>query len=176
MTTTMGRTERGLAPPQGALPGDEEIAASLQRELLRYCERKMIRSGPIFVTRSGTGVDRSNFWRRLQKLAPIADVDPVKLHPHNLRHYFARMYYKETHDLAGLADLLGHSSINVTRIYTAEDGTWYHIPYSIILRTAAQRTICSFARLFLIYAGERDVEISGQPSAPHTHVPSLHKR
>ena len=101
------------------------IAASLQRELLRYCDRKLIRSGPIFVTRSGTGVDRSNFWRRLQKLAPIADVDPAKLHPHNLRHYFARMYYKETHDLAGLADLLGHSSINVTRIYTAEDGTWY---------------------------------------------------
>ncbi len=101
------------------------IAASLQRELLRYCDRKLIRSGPIFVTRSGTGVDRSNFWRRLQKLAPVAGVDPVKLHPHNLRHYFARMYYKETHDLAGLADLLGHSSINVTRIYTAEDGTWY---------------------------------------------------
>ena len=101
------------------------IAASLQQELLRYCEERRIRSGPIFVTRSGAQLDRSNFWRRLHKLSEAADVDPAKLHPHNLRHFFARMYYKETHDLAGLADLLGHSSINVTRIYTAEDGAWY---------------------------------------------------
>lgn len=101
------------------------VAEVLQERILHYCDVYGIRSGPVFITGNGRLLDRSNFWRSLHGLAEAADVDPAKLHPHNLRHFFARSYYKQTRDLTGLADLLGHSSINVTRIYTAENGNCY---------------------------------------------------
>lgn len=96
------------------------LSTRLQKRLLNYCRRRRIRSGQIFLTSNGGMLNRSNFWRSMKLLAVEADVDPRKIYPHNLRHYFARMYYRKTRDLSGLADLLGHSSVNVTRIYTAE--------------------------------------------------------
>jgi site-specific recombinase XerD len=101
------------------------LAGSLRREILLYCQAYGIESGPVFITHSGAPMDRSNFWRSMQRLGPDAKIAPMKLHPHNLRHSFARAYYKKTQDLTGLADLLGHSSVNVTRIYTAENGNCY---------------------------------------------------
>ena len=92
-------------------------------ELLKgYARKRRIQSGPIFVTRSGRPLDRSNIWRDMKKLGKAARVDEKKIFPHNLRHLFARMYYSQEKDLLRLADILGHSDINTTRIYTAESG------------------------------------------------------
>ena len=93
------------------------IEHGLQRLLLFYCEREEITSGVIFVTRRGKPLDRTNIWRKLKKLAEKAGVDPKKVYPHNFRKLFARTFYELTKDLAKLADLLGHSNINTTRIY-----------------------------------------------------------
>lgn len=68
-------------------------------------------------------MDRSNVWRDMKKLAEEAQVDAEKIFPHNLRHLFARMYYNQEKDLLRLSDILGHSDINTTRIYTMESGT-----------------------------------------------------
>lgn len=67
-------------------------------------------------------MDRSNIWKMLKKLAEAAKVLATKVFPHNLRHLFARTHYRKFKNLAGLADLMGHSSINTTRIYTATSG------------------------------------------------------
>ncbi|MBD5101522.1 MAG: tyrosine-type recombinase/integrase, partial [Subdoligranulum sp.] len=77
------------------------------------------RSGPVFITRTGRPLDRSNIWRMLKKLALAAKVRAKKVFPHNLRHLFAVTYYKRYKDVVRLADILGHSSIETTRIYTA---------------------------------------------------------
>ena len=91
--------------------------------LLREYARKMdIRSGMIFITRSGKPMDRSNIWREMKKIGVKAGVSPDKVFPHNLRHLFARVYYSQEQDLVKLADILGHSSVNTTRIYTMESG------------------------------------------------------
>lgn len=87
-------------------------------ELRRYVKEKQIKSGSIFVTRSGKPMDRSNILHAMKKLCEKADVPASKVFPHNLRHLFAVTYYKEKKNLSHLADLLGHSSINTTRIYT----------------------------------------------------------
>ena len=84
--------------------------------------KRNIKKGSIFVTRTGKPKDRSNLWREMKELAHVADISWEKIFPHNLRHLFARTYYQLTKDLAGLADILGHSSMDVTRIYTAETG------------------------------------------------------
>lgn len=76
----------------------------------------------IFVTRTGGKLDRSNIWRDMKKTASLAGVDTEKVFPHNLRHLFARSFYSQEKDLLRLADILGHSSINTTRIYTVESG------------------------------------------------------
>ena len=101
------------------------LPKKLQQELLDYCRNNNRKEGWIFVTRNGKLKDRSNIWREMKQLKEKAGVAASKIFPHNLRHLFARIYYKETKDLAGLADLLGHSSINVTRIYTAATESFF---------------------------------------------------
>ena len=91
----------------------------LRKKLLQYCRENEIQSGWIFRTRNGKLKDRSNIWREMKQLQTRAGIEATKIFPHNLRHLFARVYYKATKDISGLADLLGHSSVNVTRIYTA---------------------------------------------------------
>ena len=76
----------------------------------------------MFVTRTGKPVDRSNIWRDMKALCESAGVEPGKVFPHNLRHLFARTYYSLEKDLSRLADILGHSNVSTTRIYTAESG------------------------------------------------------
>ncbi len=98
----------------------------LPRELCRilksYMEKQKIKSGPIFVTRNGNPVNRSNIWHDMKRLCRLAGVDESKAFPHNLRHLFARTYYSVTKDIVRLADVLGHSGINTARIYTMECG------------------------------------------------------
>lgn len=95
------------------------LPRELCRRLLVYCKRKRIQSGPVFLARTGNPLDRSNIWRMLKKIAPAAKVRAKKVFPHNLRHLFAVTYYKRYRDVVRLADILGHSSIETTRIYTA---------------------------------------------------------
>jgi len=98
------------------------VPKPLQKLLLGYCKERGIASGKVFITRSGRSIDRSNIWRVMKSLCKAAGVAPGKVFPHNLRHLFARTYYQLTKDITRLADLLGHSSIDTTRIYTAESG------------------------------------------------------
>ena len=93
------------------------LPSRLQSKLLRYARRRRIAYGPVFVTRTGQPLDRSNIWREMKSLCRDAGVESGKVFPHNLRHLFARSFYRLERDLAKLADLLGHSSINTTRIY-----------------------------------------------------------
>ena len=99
------------------------LVKELQKKLLRYCAKQGIISGCIFVTRTGKPVSRTNIWREMKALCEEADVDPHKVFPHNLRHLFARVFYGLEKDIAKLADILGHSSINTTRIYIISTGT-----------------------------------------------------
>ena len=94
----------------------------LCRALQRYCRKHGIDSGPVFKTAGGKPFDRTNIWRDMKALCNRAGVEPGKVFPHNLRHLFARTYYKLEKDLSRLADLLGHSSVTTTRIYTMESG------------------------------------------------------
>lgn len=93
------------------------IVPELQKKLLRYSTKHNIKSGMIFITRNGNPLSRTNIWREMKHLCLEANVDPNKVFPHNLRHLFARIFYSIEKDIAKLADLLGHSSINTTRIY-----------------------------------------------------------
>ena len=101
------------------------LPEKLRRKLIYYVKKHNILSGCIFVTRNGKPKDRSNLWAEMKALYKKAEVSPEKIFPHNLRHLFARVYYSLTKDLAGLADILGHSSMEVTRIYTAHSGNVY---------------------------------------------------
>ncbi len=76
----------------------------------------------MFVTKNGNPLDRSNIWSDMKKLCRSAKVSAPKVFPHNLRHLFARTYYSLQKDIVRLADILGHSSVNTTRIYTRESG------------------------------------------------------
>ena len=95
---------------------------ALCRKLAAYCKRRGIVSGSVFVTRTGRPLDRSNVWKMLKKLAALAKVLAKKVFPHNLRHLFARTHYQKFKDVVRLADILGHSSVDTTRIYTARSG------------------------------------------------------
>ena len=95
----------------------------LRRLLKTYLKKQKITAGAVFVTRTGRPLDRSNIWRAMKALCKSAEVEPSKVFPHNLRHLFARAYDALEKDLARLADILGHSSINTTRIYTMESET-----------------------------------------------------
>lgn len=98
------------------------IPNALSKLLQQYINLKKIKSGMIFKTRTGKPLDRSNVWKEMKKLCRKAGVLESKVFPHNLRHLFAQMYYKIHKDVVRLADILGHSSVNTTRIYTAESG------------------------------------------------------
>ena len=101
------------------------IPDKLKKKMLQFAAVHGIRRGIIFRTRTGRSVDRSNIWKEMKALCGESGVDSCKIFPHNLRHLFARFFYKRTKDIAALADILGHSSINVTRIYTAESAGLY---------------------------------------------------
>lgn len=98
------------------------IVRELQKKLLRYAKAQKVCTGAIFITRSGKPMSRTNIWREMKNLCEQADVNPRKVFPHNLRHLFARTFYGIEKDIAKLADLLGHSSINTTRIYIIATG------------------------------------------------------
>ena len=99
------------------------LVKALRQKLLRYAAEQGIESGIIFVTRTGKPVNRTNLWREMKALCAEADVNPQKVFPHNLRHLFARVFYGIEKDIAKLADILGHSSIDTTRIYIISTGT-----------------------------------------------------
>lgn len=98
------------------------LVKELRQRLLRYAREQGIQSGAIFVNRYGKPLSRQSVWREMKSLCKDAHVAPAKVFPHNLRHLFARAFYKVEKDLAKLADLLGHASINTTRIYIATTG------------------------------------------------------
>lgn len=98
------------------------IVRELQKKLLNYIKAKGITTGSIFVTKSGKPMSRCNIWREMKALCKQAGVSPDKVFPHNLRHLFARTFYGIERDIAKLADILGHSSINTTRIYIITTG------------------------------------------------------
>ncbi len=99
------------------------IVAALKKKLLRYIKEQKIMSGAVFVTKSGKPVSRHNIWRDMKALCKDADVPSSKVFPHNLRHLFARTFYSIEKDIAKLADILGHTSINTTRIYIVTTAT-----------------------------------------------------
>lgn len=99
------------------------LVKELQKKLLRYATEQNISSGTIFITRNGKPLSRTNIWREMKGLCQEAGVNPQKVFPHNLRHLFARVFYGIEKDLAKLADILGHSSINTTRIYIISTGS-----------------------------------------------------
>ena len=94
----------------------------LCKKLKYYGRKKKIKRGSIFITRNGNPMDRSNIWHEMKELYQEAGVIERKIFPHNLRHLFALTYYKVKKDISHLADLLGHSNINTTRIYTLVSG------------------------------------------------------
>ena len=99
------------------------IVKALQTKLLRYIKEQKIKTGSVFVTKTGKPINRTNIWRDMKNLCKEADVNPQKVFPHNLRHLFARVFYGIEKDIAKLADILGHSSINTTRIYIISTGS-----------------------------------------------------
>jgi len=98
------------------------LPQKLCRKLLAYAKRRNIQSGVIFRTKSGAPMSRGQIWREMKNLAKKAGVAASKVFPHNLRHLFAAVFYKASRDIVKLADLLGHSSINTTRMYLVTTG------------------------------------------------------
>lgn len=98
------------------------LPKELCKMLLKYSKEQKITSGSVFVSRNGKPLDRSNIWKMMKALCESAGVARAKVFPHNLRHLFARTFYSIQKDIVRLADILGHSSINTTRIYTMETG------------------------------------------------------
>lgn len=98
------------------------LPKQLSKMLKQYIRKKNIQEGAVFVARSGKPLDRSNIWRMLKDLCETAGVAKEKVFPHNFRHLFARTFYSLQKDIVRLADILGHSSVETTRIYTIESG------------------------------------------------------
>ncbi len=98
------------------------LVPELCKKLQQYIHRRRMYSGPVFVTQTGAPMNRSNIWREMKALCRQAGVSPNKVFPHNLRHLFARIFYGLEKDIAKLADILGHASINTTRIYIISTG------------------------------------------------------
>ncbi|MBR1454474.1 MAG: tyrosine-type recombinase/integrase [Lachnospiraceae bacterium] len=96
------------------------IPRKLCKKLKDYCKKQNINTGLIFLTKNKKPLDRKQIWQMMKDLADKAGVPKEKVFPHNLRHLFAREFYKQTHDIVKLASILGHSSIETTRIYTRE--------------------------------------------------------
>ena len=99
------------------------LPKKLCQMLNKYMQRQKRTAGTVFVTKTKKPLDRSNIWRDMKSLCESAGVSPEKVFPHNLRHLFAKTYYSIEKDLSRLADILGHSNVNTTRIYTVESGT-----------------------------------------------------
>ncbi len=98
------------------------LPKQLCKMLKNYIKENNIKSGSVFVSKNGKPLDRSNIWSDMKKLCESAGVAKGKVFPHNLRHLFARTYYSIQKDVVRLADILGHSNVNTTRIYTMEAG------------------------------------------------------
>ena len=98
------------------------LPGKLCRKLQKYAKKQKITSGEVFLTRSGKGISRRQIWAEMKGLCKDAGVAPTKVFPHNLRHLFARTFYQASRDVAKLADVLGHSSIETTRIYLISTG------------------------------------------------------
>lgn len=98
------------------------IPGKLKKLLLNYAKTNHILTGMIFITKGGKALDRSNIWTRMKRLCEAAGVNPTKVFPHNLRKLFARTFYGIEKDIAKLADILGHGSIETTRIYIMSTG------------------------------------------------------
>lgn len=98
------------------------LPKQLCKMLIGYIKENNIKSGSVFVSKNGRPLDRSNIWSDMKKLCESAGVSSDKVFPHNLRHLFARTYYSLQKDVVRLADILGHSSVDTTRIYTMESG------------------------------------------------------
>ncbi len=98
------------------------LPKQLCKMLKDYIKENYIKSGSVFVSKNGKPLDRSNIWSDMKKLCESAGVSKDKVFPHNLRHLFARTYYSIQKDVVRLADILGHSNVNTTRIYTMESG------------------------------------------------------
>lgn len=98
------------------------IPNKLKKILLKYIKKQNIKEGYIFLTKKGKPVNRTMIWQKMKKLCKSAKVNPNKVFPHNLRKLFARLFYKLDKDIAKLADILGHSNMNTTRIYIMSTG------------------------------------------------------
>ena len=98
------------------------LPTKLCRKLQKYAKKQRIASGEIFLAKDGKSLSRYQIWRGMKALCKAAGVEPSKVFPHNLRHLFATLFYKSTQDIVKLADVLGHSSINTTRVYLQSTG------------------------------------------------------
>ena len=98
------------------------LSGKLCRKLLKYAKKQKIASGEIFLTKSGKSLSRRQIWAEMKRLCKVAGVETSKVFPHNLRHLFATTFYRIYKDIAHLADVLGHSSIDTTRIYLVTTG------------------------------------------------------
>ena len=98
------------------------LPGKLRRKLEKYACKERIASGELFITRSGRGLTRRQIWAEMKAICHAAGVESSKVFPHNLRHLFARTFYRASRDVAKLADVLGHSSIETTRIYLISTG------------------------------------------------------
>lgn len=98
------------------------LIRELKKKLLNYANKHHIVSGPLFLNSKGQPIHRAVVWREMKKLCQSAKVSPQKVFPHNLRHLFAVLFYKSEKDIAMLADVLGHSSVNTTMIYLISSG------------------------------------------------------
>ena len=121
---TLAAVERGKA--EISLKGKSRVIllpGKLCRKLLKYAKKQKIASGELFLAGSGRPLNRKEIWAQMKHLCHAAQVAPEKVFPHNLRHLFARVFYAAQKDISKLADLLGHSSIETTRIYLLSSGT-----------------------------------------------------
>ena len=98
------------------------LPGKLCRKLIKYARKRKIAAGEIFLTRSGKGLSRRQIWAEMKALCAKAGVERSKVFPHNLRHLFARSFYRACRDVVKLADVLGHSNIETTRIYLISTG------------------------------------------------------
>ena len=98
------------------------LPARLCQKLLKYCKKRNTVSGEVFLTKNGSSLSRKQIWAEMKSLCGLAGVAPSKVFPHNLRHLFARAFFKACRDVAQLADVLGHSSMETTRIYLISTG------------------------------------------------------
>ena len=98
------------------------LVKSLKKLLFDFARKQGIKTGTVFLSKIGKPINRTTVWREMKSLCKTAEVNPSKVFPHNLRHLFARVFYKTEKDIAKLADILGHSSINTTRIYLISTG------------------------------------------------------